>query len=78
MRREQFDEATEILNRISHIEEILITLRGHELTPPPTRMSGFVITTSRSETYLNNGEILVMITAFESELKRLRAEFDRL
>lgn len=78
MRREQFDKATEILNRISHIEEILITLRCHEITPPPTRTSGFVIKSSRSEKGLNNGEVSVIITAFELELKRLRAEFDRL
>lgn len=79
MTKEKYGEAKQLLDRIDHIERLLRILKTQDITPPLTRTSAFSLWRySSNELNLNEGEVEAMIKAFEVELKRLRAEFEKL
>ena len=79
MTKEIFDNATVLLSRITHLEDLLKILDKASIDGSETRQTGFSIEYNGShQENIIKGELEVIKVAFKKEINRLKTEFNML
>lgn len=77
MTKDKYYEARVLLLKIEHLEELINLLKGNKGGLKHVSSLFSLDKDSQYQTFFNLGEIDVMVNAFEIELKRLYAEFEK-
>lgn len=76
MNKETYDNATALLARITHLEDLLELFDKAPADDSKTRQTGFGISyDGRHQSNIIQGELEVIKNAFKKEIDRLKTEF---